>query len=378
VFLSSLRKLFRKSSPHGGRPQAPRYRPRLEALEDRTVLSTGLHAVPSPIVTNSSLDGTAILSSTDIWAVGSVYNATTFNQPFAEHFNGTSWSVVPTAPLPSGSVGTLNGVAAVASNNVWAVGTGSGPFIEHFDGKSWSLFPSPSFSRGWLNGVTAFAANDVWAAGSTGGGNLIEHFDGTAWSVVAAPNPQRASGIFGISGTSSTDVWAVGLGGKYASGEALHWNGQAWSIVPVPQPFFQGSLRSVSAIAPNNVWAVGQGQLRTGGSGVQTLIEHWDGTSWTIVASPNVAPSLTTNELIGVAAVSANDIWAVGESSNSSTGTQTLVEHWDGTSWTIVSSPTGAGGSHLEAVAATSTGIVVAVGMTVDSNGNGSSLIAQP
>jgi hypothetical protein len=348
-----------------------RYRPQLDNLEARLTPTQGLHVVPSVAVANSSLSAPAVISSTDAWAVGELSSPSTgLPMALAEHFDGTAWSAVPTAALPSGDYGQLYGVTAVASNNVWAVGSFSNvssstrfTLVEHWDGSKWHLVSSPTPSvGGQLNTVTALAANNIWAGGSTGGANLIEHYDGTAWSIVAAPTPQRQSSIASISAISSTDIWAVGAGGKYASGEALHYNGTAWSIVPTPQPFFQGSLSHVVALTSNNVWAVGTGSPRTGPGGNVTVIEHWDGTSWTIVASPNAAPSVSSNFLSGIAAVSATDIWAVGYYTNS-TGTHTLTEHWDGTSWSIIPSPDGTGAaSVLHGVAATSTGFVVAVG----------------
>src|ERR1043165_7899800 len=54
---------------------------------------------------------------------------------------------------------------------------------------------------------------------------------------------------------------------------------------------------------------------------------------WSVVSSPN--PDIV-NVLNDVEVVTANDVWAVGFSQN-----QTLIEHWDGTSWSGVSSPTG-------------------------------------
>jgi hypothetical protein len=334
------------------------------------MVPSGLQVVPSPAV-NGAVTATAVIAANDRWAVGSFTPAgSSLPQPLAEHFNGPAWSTVPLAALPSGDYGQLSGVTAVASNNVWAVGYFSNvssstrfTLIEHFDGSKWSLVSSPTTSVGGsLMTVTAVSANDIWAGGGNGGANLIEHFDGKAWSIVAAPNPQRQSEITSISAISATDIWAVGAGGKYSSGEALHWNGQAWSIVATPQPFFQGALRSVVALAPNNVWAVGAGEPRTPGTSAVTVIEHWDGTSWTIVASPDVAPSVSSNFLTGIAAVSATDIWAVGYYVDS-TGAHTLTEHWDGTSWSIIPSPDGTGGSSiLSGVAVTSTGTVTAVG----------------
>ena len=89
------------------------------------------------------------------------------------------------------------------------------------------------------------------------------------------------------------------------------------------------------ALAPNNVWAVGETTGVNGSFGTgQTLIEHWDGTSWSVVTSPNAgggSPS-AANELLRVAAISANDIWAVGRFLDPNTNVyRTLTEHWDGT-----------------------------------------------
>jgi hypothetical protein len=78
-----------------------------------------------------------------------------------------------------------------------------------------------------------------------------------------------------------------------------------------------------------------------------TLIEHWDGTAWRVAASPRIASS--SSRLLAVAAVSPDDIWAVGESDHPishyrgsgvwPTRVNALTEHWDGTSWTVVPSP---------------------------------------
>jgi hypothetical protein len=87
-------------------------------------------------------------------------------------------------------------------------------------------------------------------------------------------------------------------------------------------------------------------------------VEHWDGTSWSIVASPNPNPG-GDSSLVGIAAISANDIWAVGGIGTA----KTLTEHWDGTSWSIIPSPSPAANQNqLFAVTALSDGTVAAVG----------------
>ena len=95
-------------------------------------------------------------------------------------------------------------------------------------------------------------------------------------------------------------------------------------------------------------WAVGN--FTTASGSEQTLIEHWNGTSWSVVASPNPG----AGGLNGVAIVSATDSWAVGDFFNTtSSATQTLIEQWNGTSWSVVASPSPSATTNLlEAAAA--------------------------
>jgi hypothetical protein len=62
----------------------------------------------------------------------------------------------------------------------------------------------------------------------------------------------------------------------------------------------------------------------------QTLVEHWDGTNWSVVTSPNTSAQ-QYNEFESVTCTSASDCWGVGE--YYSNAYQTLIEHWDGISW---------------------------------------------
>ncbi|MBV8607192.1 MAG: hypothetical protein JO034_06995 [Singulisphaera sp.] len=342
---------------------------------------TGLHFVTSPNVPYAGLNATSEDAPNDVWAVGSFLNTSTnLTTPLVEHFDGTSWKAVQTPPLPSGVSGQLLSVAAVSPTNVWAVGNSTGTLIEHWDGHTWSIFPSPSVgAAGSLNAVTATPDGDVWAVGAAGGVNLIEHFNTAtqSWVVVPSPTP-RNSHLSGVSGTSSGDVWAVGSDGRSTADQVqiLHWNGQTWSAVTAPSPGLEPFLSSVVALAPNNAWAVGSTFLpiNSSESALQTVIEHWDGTSWSVVSSPNAGGG-STNFLNGVAAVSANNIWAVGEFLDPNANNyQTLTEHFDGTSWSVVPSPNATTGSNgLRGVTAlSSNGDVVAVGGANSANNQGS------
>lgn len=141
------------------------------------------------------------------------------------------------------------------------------------------------------------------------------------------------------------------------------------SVVPSPNPGPNGNaLIGVTAVSATDIWAVGNQRFPAGdGVCASPLTVHWDGTSWSVVSSPTITVACPI--LSAVAAVSSTDVWAVGQ------GAGALVEHWDGTGWRIVSTPTPAGKS-LSGVTVLGPNDVWAVG-NGDSSGSGSSLTEQ-
>src|SRR5262249_19847028 len=218
-----------------------------------------LHVVSSPSVAGSQLIGTAAIAANDIWAVGDILSSSGLSTTtLAEHFDGTSGGVVAPPTLKKG--GFLEGVAAVASSDVWAVG-GEGslppfqPLIEHWNGTSWSSVSSPPLSNGgFLDGVTVVSSNDIWAVGgiNNSSDSLVEHLDATSWSIGSSSAFTGAGGLNGVSGDASNDDWAVG------GAAVLHWNGQAWSRVAAPPSV---RLFGVTVLSPTNAWAVGDQRL---------------------------------------------------------------------------------------------------------------------
>jgi len=188
------------------------------------------------------------------------------------------------------------------------------------------------------------------------------------WSVVPSPNGSSSSGLSAVAVVSANDVWAVGSSGSQRSGGQTlieHWNGTSWRVAASPSPGSGGDLRAVAAVSASNVWAVGY--YSSNSSSIQTLVERWNGASWQVVKSVNVGTSPTFSAVV---AVSAHDIWAVGSyhNSNSNTFFQTLTEQWNGTKWGVVKSPSpGSFSTQLLGVAAVSATNVWAVGVA-DSN----------
>lgn len=312
-----------------------------------------------------TLQGTAAISDTDVWAVG-FQKVGSVNQTLTEHLIGTIWSIV-TSPN-TGTQSQLAAVSGSSASDVWAVGNSLNGSLRntlamHWDGAAWVIVTTPNGAGtiNYLTGVKALASNDVWAVGYYRSGTvnktLALHYNGTTWTVVTTPSPGSSAQLNAVSGTSSTDLWAVGTTDGQAL--ALHYNGTAWTQVATPSA---GTLLGVAAASATNAWAVGSNSNNT-------LAMHYDGTAWT--TSTTVNPG-TVNSLNSVSSVNGNDIWAAG--SFTSGGVQrSLIEHWDGTAWSQASSP--AQGNLLGA-AARSGGLVWSAG-AYPSSSTGLSLVQQ-
>ena len=298
---------------------------------------------------NSELFAASASSPDDIWAVGQS----------TMHFDGTRWTAFPAPMIKGDNNSFLQGVVAISPTLAWAAGNVAngahpGQVIEQWNGTRWNVFPGPKFGkkeRANVFAMTASSANDVWAIGSlvnVGTGMvspLFEHWNGTVWT---ATTGELSNGfLFGASADAANDAWAVGFSGSNKiETSAVHWDGTNWKSVTTPN-VGEGpnKLNAVLALAPNDVWAVGFSTpvAPPKQAATLTLIEHFDGSSWAVVPSPNVGlnGANQSNRLLGLTANSANDIWAFGSyfAPDGSGHQMTLLLHWDGTSWTASSSP---------------------------------------
>jgi hypothetical protein len=230
--------------------------------------------------------------------------------------------------------------------------------------KGWNAVSSPPVgSEGKLTAVAALSASDAWAVGQYEAPDslqrtLIEHWNGSKWTQVPSPNSsQRFNILSAVSALSANDVWAVGSGITASNkNEQLieHWDDKTWTIVANPTIAQDNStLSGVAAISANDAWAVGG-----------PLIEHWDGASWKVVSNPGVSLNGFLN---AIAAISAKDVWAVGRSNDG-----LLTEHWDGAAWKIVSVVTPPGDfDGFTGISATAAKDVWAVGSGVRNGGGG-------
>ncbi len=318
----------------------------------------------SNLGSQNSLQDVASLSVNDAWAVGSSTGSPTApsvsESPLIEHWDGKIWQPVSSPALANGN-GQLAAVAAISTNNVWAVGyrfpnttggssvnSGRRTLVEHWDGKSWQIVANTDgpTGHGILNALTVVSAEDIWVAGSsedaiTGTPEpLLEHWNGSNWQVVAAgKSDQMRGGMFSdIAAIAANDIWAVGQSSQYGEigthSLVEHWNGSQWQLVAAPANMVLADR--VSVVSTHSVWVIGQ--TIAPNNAASSRAAHWDGRQWKNV----VLPASVAGEMLflpRMAVVADNDIWIVANTLKNNGLNGIYVAHWDGKSWKPVKVP---------------------------------------
>lgn len=260
-----------------------------------------------------NMNGVAMIASNNGWIVG--------NAGTVEHFDGSSWSLIP-----SGTISDLFGISfgppgAPNANAGFAVGGSGGTAMALFwSGVSW--FPTttglsaPDAQK--LSSVSALSPSDAWAVDSISG--AFWHWSGTAgmgggWDKISS----ASSGLNSVFMTSATDGWAIGVGGTI-----YHYTGGGWTLFTTVGQ----TLNSVFMLNQNEGWAVGNGGV----------IYHYSSGIW---IGP-VSPAPTNQDLKSVFLVSQTEGWAVGASG--------VVLHYSNGAWSAVPSNLLATTQNLNAV----------------------------
>lgn len=328
-----------------------------------TAEASGWTVVSAPPAQNAVLNGVSAVSDSDAWAVGIVNSGHSEPQPVADHWNGTSWQQT-TVPVPTDITKVrLNAVSAANTTDAWTVGVSyssllyQDPVAYRWNGTAWTRMTTNSDGSLFLgeSGVTDTGPGNAWAVGRG-----LEHWNGTGWTLQAFPDPENPGTLmtipgndFGhldaISADAADDIWVVGhyndptVCNTQCTGPqqtfSLHWNGTSWNESAMPQNTdanVQYQFDSVDAIGPSDAWAAGYTDDIVSGQ-LSPLIEHWDGTSWSVVPTPPGTP----DKLTGITSSSPSSVWAVGAST---------VLSWNGTSWSVVSGADPISSSQLNGV----------------------------
>ena len=164
------------------------------------------------------------------------------------------------------------------------------------------------------------------------------------WSQVASPNPGGSThdnGLVGVDAASASDAWAVGATTTALRDQTLilHWDGSSWLQFASPSPGAYSNTHGVTVVpgsGGSDAWAVGRYYKNISATTIvsaRAMERHLPG-AW----CPAPACTGVDNEPFSISALSANDVWAVGVTVGTNPRpSQNLALHWDGTSWTIIS-----------------------------------------
>jgi hypothetical protein len=183
------------------------------------------------------------------------------------------------------------------------------------------------------------SGSEGWAVGGSGPGRdldftrtLIARWDGRTWQEVPSPSPGKVTNqLDAVAAGAADDVWAVGhsTGGDLSEALVLHWDGSAWTQMPIPDLADGIELLDVAVVGKDSVWAVGTSvpdPRATTPWRQLAVVLHWDGSSWRPVL-PELVP---VTQVSSVAAVSETDVWFAGYAQLPGGPETAHIEHWDG------------------------------------------------
>lgn len=322
--------------------------------------------------------GIKLVSATDGWAMA--------DSGRISRWNGTTW----TQFVDLGNH-QIRGVSCPASNNCWAAAN-SGRIL-HWNGTAWSEFLDTGNDQ-WYD-VKMLSATDGWMVGN---GGDVRRFNGTTW---IAETIVTGDDLWGVAAISATDAWAAGengtvihfappyTSGTYLSpvidaGSSVTWRVASWlEDVTSARGDLTIATRTGNTATPDGSWTAFSSELTNEmgssitssagrylqyritftstndrvtptldritinyahpttqdqfaisldagssgwGVGASGTASRYNGTKWTLASTPNAS------SWNGVKSLSASDAWAVGALG--------IIEHWNGTSWANAASPT--------------------------------------
>ncbi len=206
----------------------------------------------------------------DLWAVGGQPDPSTYQVLRRQDGNWSNVEIPLTVPLLNWVFGFDGEVFFVGDQGV----------VVHLAGESdWSIMDTPTDQDLW--GVWGSSPTDVWAVGGDpfpGGEPTVIHYDGTSWEAVETPELMRANvfAFFKVWGSGPNDIWVVGQ-----RGAVIHYDGATWT-----EELIGASVDLIS------LWGTGPDRIAVvGGRGNGTLYTY-DGSTWEEANIPLGLPGL--------------------------------------------------------------------------------------
>jgi hypothetical protein len=276
----------------------------------------GWHAIALPADVRGI--GVWATSDTDVFLAGA---DSVSRRGVILHYDGQQWVEQFHTAMYQGYIG---GIWGTSSNDVFA---GGDDLLLHYDGRQWSDFGVKDANPSLYSVVWGTSARNVFAGGSYDGdpgSGLIRQYDGLNWRALPGHGFGSYGRIYDITGASPTDVYVAGDDSPYdvapeeewEAHTIRHYDGSTWSTSFESVWYYQSREHIYE---PLGLWAAGKDDVFAVGSHGDIL--HFDGMSWTPMTSP------TSGNLVDLWGRSPSDIYAAGPGG---------ILHYDGTSWTLL------------------------------------------
>lgn len=296
-----------------------------------------IQATPTPPRSSVNLLASVSCPSTRICVAVGLQIVDSVDRSLSEEWNGNTWTVVPVASSPKASGSGLTGVSCSSASECTAVGGDTvgnqqeQPLAETWNGTLWALehMPNPHAENG--SNATAVWCSDTTACTTTAESVYADvdqliyalQWDGSHWARVSQPNPLGQSANYETSVSCSSAAACSSVGSWTNNGPlalAERWNGMVWArqAVPEPQGAYQSALNGVSCPRSAACMAVGTWSSTSNSIPTSTLAERWDGSTWTVVATPDPSGA-EFSTLSDVSCTSPRFCLAVGDAYDPST-----------------------------------------------------------
>lgn len=304
-------------------------------------------------------------------------------------FKTPYWRVTAT-PNPSETIDSyLRATSCTAATACTAVGeymvkTGTYmPMAERWNGSEWTLesMPNPSGAKTTdLYGVSCSSATACVAVGwdeSTAGVyvSVVESWNGAEWQIQSTPEPTGTlnSLLRGVSCTSATACTAVGWYENSSGVElpwAARWNGTTWAVQSVSAPTEAIATYPYEVSCTSSTTCTMVGEYHNSSDTGVLFAERWNGTSWSVQSTPSPTGA-KSSILEGVSCTASTTCMATGVYENSASVYVPLSERWNGTEWSLQTAPppVGAKASGLPGLSCLSSTACIAVGYYTNSAG---------
>ncbi|HEY3832459.1 MAG TPA: hypothetical protein VGO03_09220 [Acidimicrobiia bacterium] len=326
----------------------------------------------------SGLASVSCSSATACTAVGGRFgDAPNTQVPEVQRWNGSAWTrQTAAAPAPLASFAGVSCPSATFCAAVGQAGESSSPLVETWDGHTWKSGPYHSSDFGQLYAVSCASATACVAVGFLGRSLLTEQWNGHGWTTRTDDfGGGRRFRLNGLTCSSASNC--IGVGTTLGNGRPIagRWNGASWTTSILAQPRnTYAQLDGVSCINVHDCYAVGFSTMQQSPYSIRHMVQHWNGSTWSIVFTPS--PSGLQTEFKAVSCVTgecaATGIAFDNAQEQHATTWEPFVDRWDTHTWTLDSvQQTPLPQGILDGVSCTATKSCEAVGQTFQGGGQG-------